>query len=72
MSPSLHFLLILFLVLPALSLKGGRGINSLTSTFNSVTSLAPFLVVLVLIPQKLDHEELSGLVASGDDSGKSV
>ena len=59
-SSSLHFLLILFLVLPTLSLKGGRGINSLTSTFDSVTSLAPFLIVLVLLSQKLDHEELSG------------
>ena len=39
---------------------GGRGINSLTSTFDSVTSLAPFLIVLVLISQKLDHEELIG------------
>ena len=59
-SSSLHFLLILFLVLPTVSLKGGRGINSLTSTFDSVTSLAPFLIVLVLISQKLDHEELIG------------
>jgi len=52
--------LILFLVLPTLSLKGGRGTNSLTSTFDSVTSVAPFLTVLVLLSQKLDHEELSG------------
>lgn len=59
-SSSLHFLLILFLVLPTVSLMGGRGINSLTSTFDSVTSLAPFLIVLVLISQKLDHEELIG------------